>query len=122
MLHSYGVVAVSFPTSGPDKSLIPSPPIPPWLGVIPFEYGQAVLISDIREFVAMAIHLRCFVAVAEALSFTKAAVMVRLAQSCITRHIKKLEGKLGVLLLSRTKHDVSLIDEGHPFLTMLSAS
>ena len=36
-----------------------------------------------------------FVAVAEALSFTKAAVMLHLAQPSLTRQIKGLEEKLG---------------------------
>ena len=61
-------------------------------------------------------HLRYFVAVAEALSFTKAAVMLHLAQPSLTRQIKELEEELGVLLLNRTKHQVSLTDEGHSFL------
>ena len=61
-------------------------------------------------------HLRYFVAVAEALSFTKAAVMLHLAQPSLTHQIKELEEELGVVLLNRTKHQVSLTNEGHPFL------
>ena len=48
-------------------------------------------------------HLRYFVAVAEALSFTKAAIMLHLAQPSLTRQIKALEEEIGVLLLNRTK-------------------
>jgi len=50
-------------------------------------------------------HLRYFVAVAEALSFTNAAIMLHLAQPSPTRQIKGLEEELGVLLLNRTKHE-----------------
>jgi DNA-binding transcriptional LysR family regulator len=61
-------------------------------------------------------HVHYFVAVAEALSFTKAAVMLHLAQPSLTRQIKGLEEELGVRLLNRTKQKVSLTDEGHSFL------
>ena len=61
-------------------------------------------------------HLRYFVAVAEALSFTKAAIILHLAQPSLTRQIKGLEEELGVVLLNRTKHQVSLTSEGHSFL------
>lgn len=79
--------------------------------------AKRLLICYIREFIAMEIrHLRYFVAVAEALSFTKAAIILRLAQPSLTRQINGLEEELGVLLLNRTKHDVSLVDEGRSFL------
>ena len=61
-------------------------------------------------------HLRYFVAVAEALSFTKGAEKLHLAQPSLTRQIKDLEEELGVLLLNRTKQRVSLTDEGRSFL------
>ena len=61
-------------------------------------------------------HLRYFVSVAEALSFTKAAEKLRTAQPSLTRQIKKLEEELGVRLLHRTKQNVSLTDEGRLFL------
>ena len=61
-------------------------------------------------------HLRYFVAVAEALSFTKGAEKLHLAQPSLTRQIKDLEEELGVLLLNRTKQQVSLTDEGRSFL------
>ena len=62
-------------------------------------------------------HLRYFVRVAEALSFTKAAEKLRTAQPSLTRQIKNLEGELGVRLLHRTKQKVTLTDEGRVFLT-----
>ena len=60
-------------------------------------------------------HLRYFVGVAEALSFTKAAEKLHTAQPSLTRQIKDLEDELGVRLLNRTKQKVSLTDEGRSF-------
>ena len=61
-------------------------------------------------------HLRYFVAVADALSFTKGAEKLRLAQPSLTRQIRDLEEEIGVRLLDRTKRKVSLTDEGRSFL------
>jgi DNA-binding transcriptional LysR family regulator len=61
-------------------------------------------------------HLRYFVGVAEALSFTKAAEKLHTAQPSLTRQIKDLEEELGVRLLNRTKQKVTLTDEGRSFL------
>lgn len=61
-------------------------------------------------------HLRYFVAVAEALSFTKAAENLHTSQPSLTRQIKGLEEELGVRLLHRTKQKVALSDEGRFFL------
>jgi len=61
-------------------------------------------------------HLRYFVAVAEALSFTKAAKRLNTSQPSLTRQIRDLEEELGVGLLHRTKQKVGLTDEGRFFL------
>jgi len=61
-------------------------------------------------------HLRYFVSVAEALSFTRAAEKLHTAQPSLTRQIKDLEEELGVQLLNRTKRQVTLTDEGRSFL------
>ncbi len=61
-------------------------------------------------------HLRYFVAVAEALNFTKGAQKLHLAQPSLTRQIKDLETEIGVRLLDRTKGHVSLTPEGASFL------
>jgi DNA-binding transcriptional LysR family regulator len=66
-------------------------------------------------------HLRYFVAVAEALSFTKAAENLRLAQPSLTRQIKDLETEIGVRLFDRagkriSGKRISLTQEGESFL------
>src|ERR1043165_6340695 len=61
-------------------------------------------------------HLRYFVAVAEALNFTKAAGNLHLAQPSLTRQIHSLEQEIGVRLLNRSKSHVGLTEEGRSFL------
>src|SRR5271156_5043407 len=61
-------------------------------------------------------HLRYFVAVAEALNFTKAATRQRVAQPALSRQVSDLEDELGVDLLKRTSHGVLLTAEGKLFL------
>src|SRR6266550_2584923 len=61
-------------------------------------------------------HLRYFVAVGEALSFTRAGEKLHLTQPSLTRQVKALEGEIGVRLLERTKQRVSLTAEGRFFL------
>jgi DNA-binding transcriptional LysR family regulator len=61
-------------------------------------------------------HLRYFVAVAEALSFTKAAERLHLAQPSLTRQIKDLEGEIGVQLFDRVGKRIALTQEGESFL------
>src|SRR5882724_12627314 len=61
-------------------------------------------------------HLRYFVAVGEALNFTKAATRMRVAQPALSRQVSDLEDELGVDLLKRTSHGVVLTAEGKQFL------
>jgi DNA-binding transcriptional LysR family regulator len=61
-------------------------------------------------------HLHYFVAVAEALSFTKAAKNLHLAQPSLTRQIKDLEAEIGVQLIDRSGQRISLTPEGEYFL------
>jgi DNA-binding transcriptional LysR family regulator len=62
-------------------------------------------------------HLRYFVAVAEVLSFTKAAEKLRLAQPSLTRQVRNLEDEIGVKLLDRSSNRIALTDEGRQFLS-----
>src|SRR4029077_19427418 len=61
-------------------------------------------------------HLRYFLAVAEALNFTKAAAQLRVAQPALSRRIQDLEEEIGVDLLKRSPRGVSLTAEGKLFL------
>jgi DNA-binding transcriptional LysR family regulator len=57
-------------------------------------------------------HLRAFVAVAEQLSFTRAAERLHLTQQSVSRTIGELERELGVTLLERTTREVRLTPAG----------
>ena len=61
-------------------------------------------------------HLRYFVAVAEELSFTRAAEKLRIAQPSLTRQIKDLEEEIGARLFDRTKKQIKLTNEGECLL------
>jgi DNA-binding transcriptional LysR family regulator len=77
---------------------------------MPFGYGFAMLRGmELR-------HLRYFIAVAEALSFTKAAAQLRLAQPSLTRQVRNLEEEIGVRLLDRSNNKVALTEAGRRFL------
>ena len=57
-------------------------------------------------------HLRVFVAVAEQLSFTRAAERLHLTQQSVSRTVGELERELGVTLLERTTREVRLTPAG----------
>ena len=61
-------------------------------------------------------HLRYFLAVGEALNFTKAAAQLRVAQPALSRQVQDLEDEIGVDLLRRSPRGVILTAEGKLFL------
>ena len=61
-------------------------------------------------------HLRYFVAVAEELSFTRAAAVLHVAQSAVSAQIRFLEESVGVTLLERNSRRVELTGAGRVFL------
>src|SRR5436305_5868026 len=61
-------------------------------------------------------HLRYFVAVAEALNFTKASARLRVAQPALSRQMTDLEEEIGVDLMKRSPRGVTLTAEGRLFL------
>jgi LysR family nitrogen assimilation transcriptional regulator len=56
--------------------------------------------------------LRYFIYVAEARSFSKAAVQLRVAQPALSRQIRKLEDEVGIALILRTRRQLELTDAG----------
>lgn len=57
-------------------------------------------------------NLRCFLALADELSFTKAARKTHITQATMSRKINTIESELGIQLLNRSRHSVTLTPIG----------
>jgi DNA-binding transcriptional LysR family regulator len=66
--------------------------------------------------------LRCFVAVADEQSFTRAAGRLHVVQSAVSAAIKALEADLGAVLLERTSKRLQLTDAGAALLPQARAT
>jgi DNA-binding transcriptional LysR family regulator len=60
-------------------------------------------------------HVRCFLAVAEHLHFSRAAASLGLSQANLSEQVRRLEAELGFPLLTRTSRRVSLTPAGTAF-------
>lgn len=57
-------------------------------------------------------HLRTFITILETQNLTKAAAMLNVVQPAVTRQIQILEEELGVRLFNRSRHGMTLTDDG----------
>nr|MDT0660766.1 LysR substrate-binding domain-containing protein [Micromonospora sp. DSM 115978] len=63
------------------------------------------------------VHLRSFLAVAQALSFTRAAARLQVRQSTVSQHVRRLEDQVGRILFVRDTHSVALTVDGEAMVT-----
>ncbi|MFI0983756.1 LysR family transcriptional regulator [Streptomyces exfoliatus] len=67
-------------------------------------------------------HLRCFLAIAEENSLTRAAARLHLTQPAVSRTLAALEQHLGARLVDRSTHHLALTAEGRAFQDRAAAA
>ncbi|MFE6713164.1 LysR family transcriptional regulator [Streptomyces sp. NPDC057695] len=67
-------------------------------------------------------HLRCFLAIAEESSLTRAAARLHLTQPAVSRTLAALEQHLGARLVDRSTHHLALTAEGRAFQDRAAAA
>ncbi|WP_328385102.1 LysR family transcriptional regulator [Streptomyces sp. NBC_00400] len=60
-------------------------------------------------------HFRCFLAIADTLSITRAAERLHLTQPAVSRTLRQLEQELGLRLVDRSTHHLALTPDGLSF-------
>jgi DNA-binding transcriptional LysR family regulator len=87
-----------------------------------FIYDRLINIRDNRGGSMELKHLRAFVVLAQELHFGRAAAQLSIVQPALSMQIKLLETGLGVRLLDRNRHAVTLTDAGRVFLPEAQAT
>lgn len=87
-----------------------------------FIYDRLINIRDNQEGWMELKHLCAFVVLAQELHFGRAAGQLSIVQPALSMQIKQLESGLGVRLLDRNRHSVTLTDAGRVFLPEAQAT
>jgi DNA-binding transcriptional LysR family regulator len=82
--------------------------------MVPFAKGTSTPLC-LRRMTMELRHLRCFLAIAEEGTLTRAATRLHLTQPVVSRTLRQLEDHLGVRLIDRSTHHLGLTAAGHSF-------